>query len=204
MTDAERKPWYQKLPAKLGAGVVFLVALTTLIGNVFELIDKRRAEASVSTPAATVPAPGHDAEAVQAVAADAKSASPGAVSLELQLDRIIVRHDGTVGTTDWRFAVEGDGQPLFVFSQNDLDDTGGRNVALPKDARTRLRLADGATLKLAVKGWRGSRFRLPNSKPDAMGEGSLAGDGTLAPIVVAAAEPGNGEFEFQFSATRVE
>jgi hypothetical protein len=203
MTDAERKPWYQKLPAKLAAGVVFLVALTTLVGNVLELIDKRRAAASAAT-AAAVPAPAHETEAIPEAAADAKPTAPGIMSVELQLDRIVVRHDGTVGTTDWRFAVEGDGDPLFVFSQDDLDDTGGRNVALPKDARTRLRLADGATLKLAVKGWRGSRFRLPTAKPDAVGEGSLAGDGAVAQVVVAAAEPGDGEFVFRFSATRVE
>lgn len=204
MTDAERKPWYQKLPAKLGAGVVFLVALTTLIGNVLELVDKRRAAASAAATAATGPAPAHGTETVPADAADAKTAATGMMAVELQLDRIVVRHDGTVGTTDWRFAVEGDGEPLFVFSQDDLDDTGGRNVALPKDARTRLRLAEGATLKLAVKGWRGSRFRLPNAKPDAVGEGSLAGDGAVAQIVVAAAEPGDGEFVFRFSATRME
>jgi hypothetical protein len=204
MTDAGRKPWYQKLPAKVGAGVVFLVALTTLIGNVLELIDKRRAEAPVSTPAAAASASARDVEAVPATAAVAKPAAPGVVNVELQLDRIVVRHDGTVGTTDWRFAVEGDGEPLFVFSQDDLDDTGGRNVALPKDARTWLRLAEGTKLKLAVKGWRRSRFRLPNAKPDAVGEGDLAGDGAVAQIVVAAAEPGDSEFVFRFSATRVE
>lgn len=204
MTDAERKPWYQKLPAKLAAGVVFLVALTTLIGNVLELVDKRRAVAAAAATAAAVPAPAHEAEAIPEAAVDAKPATPGVVSVELQLDRIVVRHDGTVGTTDWRFAVEGDGEPLFVFSQDDLDDTGGRNVALPKDARTRLRMAEGATLKLAVKGWRGSRFRLPDAEPDAVGEGNLAGDGAVAQIVVAAAEPGNGEFVFRFSAARVE
>jgi hypothetical protein len=203
MTDAERKPWYQKLPAKLAAGVVFLVALTTLIGNVLELIDKRRAVAAAAATTATVPAPAREIETVSATA-DAKPPAPGIVNVELQLDRIVVRHDGTVGTTDWRFAVEGDGEPLFVFSQDDLDDTGGRNVALPKDARTRLRMADGATLKLAVKGWRGSRFRLPTAKPDAAGEGSLAGGGAVAQVVVAAAEPGDGEFVFLFSAARVE
>src|SRR5688500_6464873 len=204
MTDAERKPWYQKLPAKLAAGVVFLVALTTLIGNVLELVDKRRAVAAAAATAAAVPAPAREAKTVLADAVDAKPAAPGIVNVELQLDRIVVRHDGTVGTTDWRFAVEGDGEPLFVFSQEDLEDTGGRNVALPKDARTRLRMADGATLKLAVKGWSGSRFRLPTAKPDAAGEGSLAGGGAVAQVVVAAAEPGDGEFVFRFSAARVE
>lgn len=202
MNEQPHKPWYQTLPAKLAAGVVFLVALTTLIGNVLELADKRRAAVAPATvPVSTPQAPVSD---VAPAATDAKSMAPGDVRLELQLDRIVVRHDGTVGTTDWRFAVEGDGQPLFVLSQDDLDDSGGRNVALPRDARTRLRLAGGATLAITVKGWRGSRFRLPNAEPDAVGEGSLAGDGALAPIVVAAAQPAAGEFVFQFSATRID
>ena len=41
MSDAPEKPWYSHLPAKLAAIVVFLVALTTLVGNIFELVDKR-------------------------------------------------------------------------------------------------------------------------------------------------------------------
>ena len=204
MSEKPHKPWYRQLPAQIVGAVVFLVAVTTLIGNVLELADKRGAVvAPAATPVATPQAPERDPGTVPA-AADAKPMEPGDVRLELQLDRIVVRHDGTVGTTDWRFAVEGDGQPLFVFSQDDLDDTGGRNVALPRDARTRLRLADGAALKLTVKGWRGSRLRLPNAEPDAVGEGGFAGDGVLAPMVVAASEPGDGEFVFQFSATRVE
>lgn len=203
MNDAERKPWYQTLPAKLGAGVVFLVALTTLIGNVLELADKRATPtpAPTAAPSATMPATAIEDDAPVMPAVEPKRASE---RLELQLDRIVVRRDGTVGTTDWRFAVEADGQPLFVFSQDDLDDTGGRNVALPRDAGARLRLAEDVTSKITVKGWRGSRFRLPNTEPDAVGEGSLAGDGALAPIVVAAEEPTDGEFVFQFSATRNE
>ena len=37
------KPWYLKLPAKIAATVFFLVALTTLIGNLLELDAKRQA-----------------------------------------------------------------------------------------------------------------------------------------------------------------
>ena len=52
MGDAPEKPWYAQLPAKLAAIVVFLVALTTLAGNIFELVDKRR---TASAPVASVP-----------------------------------------------------------------------------------------------------------------------------------------------------
>ena len=35
-------PWYRQLPAKAAAVVVFLVALTTLAGNLLELRQKQR------------------------------------------------------------------------------------------------------------------------------------------------------------------
>jgi hypothetical protein len=122
----------------------------------------------------------------------------------LRLDRIAVRHDGSVGTTDWRFAVEVDGQPLLVFQQNDLDDTGGRNVALPKDVGGDVELAPGQAAKVAVKAWRGSRLRLVEGEPDARGEGVLRGAGAMGPLEVAAAEAGKGEFVLYFTAVAQE
>lgn len=193
MTDDGKKPWYLQYPAKLGAVVVFLVALTTLIGNLMELDEKRRAQ----TP--TVASPG-----VVQVGEETSTAPPSPTSqrLQLQLDRIVVRRDGTVGTTDWRFAVEADDQPLFVLQQDDLDDTGGRNVALPRDAATALRVASERAAVVTVKAWRGSRFRLPDSEPDAVGEGNLSHTGDIAPIEVRAVDADGGDFVLYFSATR--
>jgi hypothetical protein len=193
-----RKPWYLKLPAKLAATVFFLVALTTLIGNLLELDAKRRerlARPAAPGMTATAPAPVPTPREVPAE-------SPAPVSerrLALVLERIVVLHDGTVGTTDWRFAVEAGGEPLFVLQQDDLDDTAGRNVALPTHARTTLRVPAAGT-RVTVKGWRGSRLRLPTADPDATGEGVLGMDGTLAPVEVVASEPEGGRFMLHFAA----
>jgi hypothetical protein len=192
------KPWYLKLPAKIAATVFFLVALTTLIGNLLELDAKRQARLAKPAPAgmtATAPAP---VPQLPAAAGDA----PAPVSerrLALVLERIVVLHDGTVGTTDWRFAVEADDEPLFVLQQDDLDDTPGRNVALPTHARTTLRVP-AAGARVTVKGWRGSRLRLPTTDPDATGEAMLAMDGSLAPLEVVASEPEAGRFMLHFAA----
>jgi hypothetical protein len=191
VSDAPEKPWYSHLPAKLAAIVVFLVALTTLVGNVFELVDKRRsAAAPAPAPVTSMPAP-----------ARPKPATPS--QIRLQLDRIIVQHDGSPGTTDWRFTVEVDGEPLFAFQQDELDEQGGRNVAMPDDAEGEFRIAAGRQAKVVVKGWRGSWLKF-GADPDASGEGWLSAGGNLGVIWVQAQDTGGGDFAFHFSTTRVE
>lgn len=192
MSDKPDKPWHTQLTAKLAAIVVFLVALTTLVGNVFELVDKRRAAAApavrTSAAASTVTPPsGHAAPAVPE-------------DVRLRLDRIVVQHDGSPGTTDWRFTVEVDGSPLFAFRQDALDEQGGRNVAMPDDAEGVLRLAPGRQAKVVVKGWRGSWFKF-GAEPDASGEGWLSTGGNLGVVRVEAQEEAGGAFQFHFSTT---
>ena len=197
MSDAPEKPWYTHLPAKLAAIVVFLVALTTLVGNIFELVDKRRSAAAPAPAAAAASAPSGS----KPVQAKPKPATPE--QIRLRLDRIIVQHDGSPGTTDWRFTVEVDGEPLFAFQQDGLDEQGGRNVAMPDDAEGELRIAAGRQAKVVVKGWRGSWLKF-GAEPDASGEGWLSAGGNLVAIRVQAQNPEGGDFAFHFSTTRVE
>jgi hypothetical protein len=186
---AQRRAWFQLLPTKLAASVVFLVALTTLLGNLLELREKSRDASVPSTPA---PAPAAAENTKLATAA-------GPVRTRIALDRIAVQEDGSPGTTDWRFTVEADGQPLLAFEHTDLDDSGGRNVVRPQDATAVLRLAQGRPVRLDVKGWRLSRFRL-QGEPDAVGEGRVIAGGGEATIRVAAHEASGGAFVFYFSA----
>lgn len=193
MSDDPKRPWYTQLPAKMAAVVVFLVAITTLVGNVMELVDKRRAAAS-STPTATSRAETKTKPVV--------ASAPQSDRLRLQLERIAVENDGSIATTDWRFSVEANGEPLFVFQQDEMDDTPGRNVVLTRDTQTTMRLAAGQRATLAIKGWRGSRFRLPGTQPDVTGEGIIAGGRTVAPIRVGAGNIEAGAFVFYFSVAR--
>jgi len=188
MADNDKKPVAHLLPAILTGLAALIAALTGVYVN---LRDDKTAPSPLPSPAtATVQA---KAPSVPAQARPEK--------FRLQLDRIAVQHDGTVGTTDWRFAVEANGQPLFVFQQDDLDDTGGRNVATPKDAGAVLRLLPAQANRITIKGWRGSRFRLSPGEPDVSGEGAMSDSGVVAPIEVRAQQADAGAFVFYFSAT---
>ena len=193
MADNDNKPTGGKpiahvVPAILTGAAALIAALTTVYVNV-------RGERQPPPPAvATTPA----------TPAARQPAAPVARKLQLQVDRIAVQHDGSPGTTDWRFTVEADGEPLFVFSQDDLDDSGGRNVAVPGDAAGNLALAPGARVRITVQGWRGSRLRLVQGAPDVRGEGVFAAAGAMAPLQVRADVPGDGAFVFYFSAVAVD
>jgi hypothetical protein len=176
------------VPAILTGAAALIAALTTVYVNV-------RGERQPPPPA-VAPTP--------ATPAARQPAAPVARKLQLQVDRIAVQHDGSPGTTDWRFTVEADGEPLFVFSQDDLDDSGGRNVAVPGDAAGNLALAPGARVRITVQGWRGSRLRLVQGAPDVRGEGVFAAAGAMAPLPVRADAPGDGAFVFYFSAVAVD
>ena len=196
MADNDNKPGGKPIahvvPAILTGAAALIAALTTVYVNVRG--DRSPPPQPPSQPAAAVtpearpPAPARNAVA------------PAADKLLLQVDRIAVQHDGSPGTTDWRFTVEADGEPLFVFSQDDLDDTGGRNVAVPEHAGGKLVLVAGTPARISVQGWRGSRLRLAQGAPDVRGEGLLGAAGALAPMQVQGDDAGDGAFVFYFSA----
>lgn len=187
--------WYHHLPPKLAATVVFLVALTTLLGNLFELNERRQHVATTPAAPAPVAAP-ETAPSAPAVVPDPPPAVVAPVTYRIGVDRIAVDNDGSPGTTDWRFTVLADGEPLFAFQQDGLDDVAGRNIAVPSQADAKLRLRPGQTVTLQVQGWRLSRLRTPTDTPDASGEAVLSDtDGALT-VVVAGQQPETGAFTF--------
>jgi hypothetical protein len=191
MADNDNKPTSGKpivhvVPAILTGAAALIAALTTVYINV------RGDKSSQPAPTATATA-----------ATTPRSTPSDAIKLRLKVDRIAVQHDGSIGTTDWRFAVTTDGQPLFVFAQDGLDETGGRNVALPTDAAGDIQVANGKPVKISIEGWRGSRLRLAQGEPDVRGEGMLSAAGATA-IKVQAGKPEAGAFVFYFSATEAD
>ena len=99
--------------------------------------------------------------------------------------------------------MEVEGEPLFAFQQDGLDEQGGRNVAMPDDAEGELRVASGRQAKVVVKGWRGSWLKF-GADPDASGEGWLSAGGNLGVIRVQAQDSEGGDFAFHFSTAKVE
>ena len=183
-------PWYRQLPAKAAAVVVFLVGLTTLAGNLLELRQKQR-DADAPPVAAPIPP-----------ATPASAPQQQDTTATLNVERIVVEHDGSPGTTDWRFSVLADGEPLFAFAQDDLDDGDGRNVALPAQAQGTLHFRAGQQVRIEVRGWRESRLRLTPGAADATGEGVVGPGTTTRAIRVAAKDPAAGAFVFHFGLER--
>ena len=182
MADNERKAALQHVPAILTGTAALIAALTGVYVNLRDTREAPAPKAEARPPARIAPA-----------------AATAPVPLHIQVERIAVAHDGTPGTTDWRFTVEADGEPLFAFTQDALDDSGGRNVVVPKEAQGLLRLAPGRRVRLTVQGWRAGLLGF-GAKPLASGEGTLAGSGALAPIRVQAVKPEDGAFVFHLSA----
>lgn len=188
MADNEKKPVIAHLPAILTGSAALLAALTTVYINV-----RNDLKDDAAPPAPIV------AEAKPVEAKPEQPASPQ--QLRLQLQRVAVQRDGAVGSADWRFAIEADGQPQFVFEQESMTSEGGRNIVVvgeDRDAHASLELAPGKRIAVTIKGWRSGWFK--KSDPVVLGEGVLMGSGPLAPIVVKAADEGKGAFTFYFSA----
>jgi hypothetical protein len=188
VADNEKKPVITHLPAILTGSAALLAALTTVYINV-----RNDLKGDAAPPVPVV------AEAKPVEAKPEQPAQPQ--QLRLQLQRVAVQQDGAVGTADWRFAIEADGQPLFAFEQESMTSEGGRNIVVvgeDSDAHASLELMPGKRIPVTIKGWRSGWFK--KSDPVVLGEGVLAGSGPLAPIVVKAADEGKGAFTFYFSA----
>lgn len=206
MTEKEaKKHIVASMPAILTGTAALIAALTTTYMSV-------RGDASpVSVKpqmTAIAPAVANPPDVAMPVGTPPVVAQPVVASAErpmlLKVERIAVHSDGTAGTTDWRFAVEVDGEPRFTFEQDRLTDEGGLNIAMPEEAFTTLQLAAGMPAKITVKGWRRSKLRAASPLPDAQGEGRLGADGKPEPIQVSGSEQNLGAFTFYFSAIPAE
>jgi hypothetical protein len=185
-----KKPSFHNVPAILTGAAALIASLTAVYVNVRGDRSPPQAPAAAVAPATP---------RVDAAPAPARETPKPVDRYTLTVDRIAVEHDGSAGTTDWRFTVEADDDALFAFQQDELDDTGGRNVAVPKDATGVLRLEGRPGVRIVIKGWRGRLFGLGRA-PDATGEGRLSANGAIGAIRVAAAQPEGGAFVFHLSA----
>jgi hypothetical protein len=194
MTDpSQKKPVLHQLPAILTGLAALIASLTAVYVNLRN--DREHDREHAASIAAVQPA--RDAQA--STDAPAKEAAKPIDRFVVRVDRIAVEHDGSPGTTDWRFTVEADADALFAFQQDNLDDTGGRNVAIPKDAEGTLRMEGRPGVRIVVKGWRGRLLGLAG-EPDVTGEGRMSATGGIGAIRVAADKPEAGAFVFHLSA----
>ena len=186
--DDHRKHLISTLPAILTGAATLIAALTATYVNLRKDDGKNAAPPAAAASAAPAPA---------------KPVATGPRRLHLRVERIVVHSDGTAGTTDWRFSVEIADEPRFAFEQNGLTDEGGRNFAEPQNDGTDVTVLPDRPLKLVVKGWKHSMLHASSPVPDAIGEGRILPDGSVAPVPVNAATPDAGAFTFHFAAEPV-
>lgn len=181
-----KKPVLHVVPAILTGAAALIASLTAVYVNLRHERDDRASQQQVAPQTQAKPA--------------TQASAPRVVDRwRIVVDRIAVEHDGSPGDTDWRFTIEAEDDALFAFQQDGLDDTGGRNVAVPEDAGGVLKLDGRDGARIVIKGWRGRLLGL-GGEPDAMGEGRMSKSGAIAPIRVAAHEPEGGAFVFHLSA----
>ena len=185
-----RKSWLAHLPGILGGTAALLAALTTVYVNV----RGGRSNVPVTLPASPQAAPA-------AAAVPAADATPSNGQIGLRLDRLLVRNDGSLGTTDWTFEVDVDGAAQFTLPMRSLSDREGENLVKPAhadQASAELELPAGKNLPLVVKGWKRA-WLAGRSVPDIQGAGTLAA-GTSTFTVEAKSDKAKGpEFVLYFS-----
>ena len=189
MSENEKKPVINLLPAIMTGAAALLAALTTVYVNV------RNDLRDDAPPTATV--------AVAPVVTPEPAKPTAARKLHLQLQRVAVQEDGAVGNADWRFAIEADGQPLFAFEQEAMTSAGGRNIVVVTEDRAAsagLELKPGKPIAITVKGWRGGWLK-KTDEPRVVGEAWLQSSGAMPPLVVKAQEEKQGAFTFYFTAS---
>lgn len=190
MADNDKKTVITHVPAILTGSAALLAALTTVYVNV-----RSDLKGETATPPAIV------APVTRPV--ETRPEAPVApLDLRLQLKRVAVQQDGAMGSADWRFAIEADGQPLFAFEQDSMTSEGGRNIVVvgdDRDASATLQLQPGQRIPVTVRGWRGGWLK-KSEAPLVSGEGWLSAAGALAPIAVKAQDEKKGAFTFYFSA----
>ncbi|GAB3388005.1 hypothetical protein [Lysobacter fragariae] len=186
MTDNERKGWHAHLPAILTASTAFLAALSTLYINVRS--DIREADQKTKIEAATV------------AAAKVEPAAPVNQTMQLQLQRIEVVNDGSIGGTEWSFRVEADGRELFDTSAT-LDDAEDKKQFTPPagTAEGSITLLPGQQALVKIIGEGGGML----SSAEATGTATLTAKGISGPIAVNTRDESGAKFIFHFVAKPV-
>jgi hypothetical protein len=166
MNNEHKPSRLSHMPAILAGSAALIAAVSTLYVNL-------RGESSAPTaPVVAVVAP---ATPVEAPAAAAPTAPAGPRLLRLRLDRVQVENDGSVGSTDWRFQVFADEQPLFTVPMPALSDKPGENLARPADAEqasAEVEVPRNGNVSIGVKGWK--KRLLPGAPAEVHGTAFLA------------------------------
>lgn len=194
---SEKKSRLSHLPGILGGSAALIAALTTVYVNVRK---DERAPAPIVSPAAATPAKPDIVEPA------APPAPAGPVRRVLQLQRLRVENDGSLGTTDWTFEISAAGEPQYSLTFKSLNDREGQNLTPPPPGArvsAEIETAPGAPVEVSVKGWK--RSLMPGATaPDIVGTGSPAAGASTFSVHAVSDQDGGPDITLYFSLTAVE
>jgi hypothetical protein len=153
------------VPAILAGSAALVAAVSTLYVNL-RGSSPAQAEAAATISAPAMPPAGAPASASTPPVEHA----PKAKLMLVKLDRLQVENDGSVGSTDWTFEVDVDGEPRFTLAMPSLTDKPGKNLVRPTDpgqASTEVLFLPAKQVEISVKAWK--RGFLPGTDAEISG-----------------------------------
>lgn len=193
--ETEKKSWMAHLPGIMGGSAALIAALTTVYVNLRSAPHENAGAAPVA--AAQTPANASAAAPASALA------RPQSTKMVLRLDRIRTENDGSLGTTDWVFEVDANGNPLYSLPVKSLDDSEGKNLRMiPASASVSsvLEVSNATATAVSVKGWKHGLLGAGGA-PDVTGEGWLSSGIDTVTVAAKSAKPDRAGFVFYFSAS---
>ncbi len=152
--EETKKHWVAHAPSILTGLAALTAALTTVYVNVRNDKPVATAAPQVVQVAGTVP---QAAPATEPAATNSVPAKQSSKTLDLQLARVRVDNDGTMGTTDWTFDIKNGERSLFSVPFKSLTDKAGENIVAPEPAavtHANLTVAAGNMPEITVRGWK--------------------------------------------------
>ncbi|MGH8051642.1 MAG: hypothetical protein ACRERV_08065 [Methylococcales bacterium] len=192
-TEETKKHWIALAPSILTGLAALIAALTTVYINVRN--DKSAPATAVQAAPVVV---SQDLAAVPA-----KPLPVQAKIIDLQLERMRVDNDGSMGTTDWTFDIQNGERSLFSVPFKALADTAGDNIVVPKDAAVaHAKLNATANMpEIIVRGWK-QGWSGKAKVPDVIGKAKLDADDDSLVIEVKSEKADGAAFVLYFN-TRV-
>ena len=193
-TEETKKHWIALAPSILTGLAALIAALTTVYINVRN--DKPAPAAAVQAAPVAI---SNDVAAVSA-----KPLLAQAKIIDLQLERMRVDNDGSMGTTDWTFEVQNGERSLFSVPFKALADNAGENIVTPKDAaiaHAKLVMATESMPEIIVRGWK-QGWSGKAKAPDVIGKAKLNVDDDSLVVEVKSEKAGGAAFMLYFN-TRV-
>ena len=197
-SEETKKHWIAIAPSVLTGLAALIAALTTVYINVRNDIKTTQPAASAQAAAAVV--------SKKVAHTQTKSAVPSSITVDLQLDRMRVDNDGTMGTTDWTFDIKNGERSLFSVPFKALTDKAGANIVAPGDAapaHASIVLAGTGSTEITVQGWK-QAWSGKAQVPDVIGKAMLKADDGSFVIEATSKKAGGPAFLLYFNTRKTQ